>query len=269
MPFYVHGTGSPTKPAPQYTTPTPFPSVETDPHWASVSFLLNPTGQTGLKPATEQGPLALPLTWVGDAAYTANQSPFPGGGSIALDGSGDWATSAASSAFDFGSNDLTIESWAYIANDSAADADGQRTASMVNTWASSGSLSGWNLAIIGSTATTGTGLAFDTWASGNSTQFRAIVSVPRSQWNHVAVTVSGGSRRLFLNGILLSGSPNIVGSGYTQANSLGNPLRVGATPFPGYPMPLNGYLGPLRITKGVARYTANFTPPAAPFPTGP
>jgi len=44
------------------------------------------------------------------------------------------------------------------------------------------------------------------------------------------------------------------------------PIYVGRNIYTGYPNVLNGYIDDLRITKGVARYTANFTAPTAAFP---
>ena len=46
-------------------------------------------------------------------------------------------------------------------------------------------------------------------------------------------------------------------------------LVIGATATGvgnGKTMTLHGYMNDLRITKGVSRYTSNFTPPSAPFP---
>jgi hypothetical protein len=40
-------------------------------------------------------------------------------------------------------------------------------------------------------------------------------------------------------------------------------VRVGGANDGGSVASLNGYLDDLRITKGVARYTSNFTPPGA------
>ena len=233
-----------------------------DRDFQSVSLLLHMNGPTNF---VDSSPNAFSVTANGDAQISTAQSKF-GGASCYLDGTGDYLSVANNADFDFGSGDLTIEAWVYIAANSAADADGSRSANIVNTWGSSATLSGYALNISGNASGTGTGLAFDTWSSSNGTLYRATATVTQSAWHHIAATVSGGTRRLFLDGTEVSGSTTTIGSGYTEANSLGNELRIGITPSSGYPVPLNGYIDDLRITKGVARYTANFTVPASAFP---
>jgi hypothetical protein len=43
-------------------------------------------------------------------------------------------------------------------------------------------------------------------------------------------------------------------------------LFIGALNDTSFRFWLNGYIDDLRITKGIARYTADFTPPTAQFP---
>jgi len=79
------------------------------------------------------------------------------------------------------------------------------------------------------------------------------------QWNHVAVSRSGTSLKMFFNGTSVATATNS-----TSFGSASSGVFVGAYYDGTYP--LNGYIDDLRITKGYARYTANFTAPTAAFP---
>ena len=86
-------------------------------------------------------------------------------------------------------------------------------------------------------------------------------AVPLNTWSHIALTRSGSTLRLYLNG---SESASTTKSGAlpssttdrsfigTQAYSAGAATRS-----------FYGYMSDVRLTKGLARYTANFTPPTA------
>lgn len=89
----------------------------------------------------------------------------------------------------------------------------------------------------------------DTYISGGS--------VPNLAWSHVAFSRQGNTFRLFVNGQIVATA--------TQAISFnGASFFIGST-HQGT-LPYKGCMSVLRITKGMARYTENFTPPTAPFP---
>jgi hypothetical protein len=86
---------------------------------------------------------------------------------------------------------------------------------------------------------------------------RIVPYFPVSQWNHFAVVRNGSTITVYANG-------SSIGS-FTESgviNSGGGPLRVGESNHTGYQFAPPMYLDEFRITKGVARYTGNFTPPA-------
>lgn len=81
-------------------------------------------------------------------------------------------------------------------------------------------------------------------------------NVAFSTWSHIAYTRVGQTYYLFLNGIL-------VGSGTFQYGiSAGRYITIGKQAGNG----ATGYVDDFRVTKGVARYTANFTPPLGQHP---
>jgi hypothetical protein len=218
---------------------------------------------------TDYGPSARTVTANGNAKLSTTQSKF-GGSSAVFDGTGDFLTVANSDAFDFGSGDFAIEAWIYIAANANADVDGNRGATICNTWNTGATtISGWIFGVMGNTTTTGVGLQLDSWNAGNATLFRATASISQSAWHHVAASVVGGTRRIYLDGGLVTNTQTIaVGSGYTQVNSTGNNLRIGNSQNINYPLEFNGYIDDLRITKGNGRgYTGStITVPTAASP---
>ena len=73
-------------------------------------------------------------------------------------------------------------------------------------------------------------------------------------WHHVAFARQGSTGRLFLNGTL-------EGSTTSFSTNLNARAVIGSEESLGYPF--KGYMSDVRITKGLARYTSNFTAPAA------
>ena len=81
--------------------------------------------------------------------------------------------------------------------------------------------------------------------------------ISHDSWHHIALCRSSGSTKLFLNGVQ-------EGSTYSDSNSyvakLNRPVIGGEGPnFANNPF--GGFLSNLRVVKGTALYTANFTPP--------
>ena len=83
-------------------------------------------------------------------------------------------------------------------------------------------------------------------------------------WHHAAVVVDrlASEARIYLDGVC-------VGTSSIPTFHLYSEILVGTYNPEVNAEALKGYLQDVRLTMGVARYTANFTPPAAPFPDMP
>lgn len=236
--------------------------VNGDPYRDNVVLHLPMTGANNSTDFIDVSPTPKTITVHGNTKISTAQSKW-GQGAGYFDETGDYLSVPYSSDFDFGAVNVAIEAWIYIAWDSPPDADGIRSAAIMNTWTTT--IKGWTFSVIGSSVTTGTGLAIDSWSDsiGNGTLYRAAVSISKGAWHHVKAAVQSGVRQLFLDGELLSGSTITVGAGYTQINAF-NVLNIGKSINDSYPLPFYGRLQDVRITKYVSR--SDSTIPNGPLP---
>ena len=228
-------------------------AAPTDPDFASVSLLLHGDGTNGSTTVTDNSPSPKTVTAVGNAQISTAQSKF-GGASIAFDGSGDALSVAGLSAlsqFTMTGVVATYECWLYL-----------------------NSLPGVRSFLFGSYGTGESGWTVDVNSAGNIFITRNTGGVTitlsstftASSWQHLAVVSDGTTITVYRNGISVgsvAASDNLAGRG--AITSVTQDFRIGARRVANE-LPLNGYIDDLRVTQSIARYTANFTPPTAPFP---
>lgn len=223
--------------------PVPVQIQRIDPHWDKVVSLLHFDGDL----TDETG-----RVWesVGSSVVSSDESVF-GGSSLKVPTTTGLVRAANSVDFDFGSGDFTIEfflrpssvtRWAsYLdkraSGDFYAPFSIQRDASLNRIRFSSAYAPGsWSVVI---TAT----------------------HPPLNMWSHVVYERWGGVFLAFINGVQV-GAVN-GGSNSLLTNTATLNIAATGNNIDG----MAGYIDELRITKGVARYTENFTPPDKPFPS--
>lgn len=219
-----------------------------DPYFRSVSLLLH----GDVSPIVDSSGTPKTITAFGNAAYSTAQAKF-GSGSIAFDAAGSpidrLRVTNTGTSFAFGSGDFTIEAWVYrLSTGSGTIACGQADLA-------SAAGSSWFFCVSSTTRTC------DVY-SGSTTYAVTAPNPALNQWAHIAFTRSGGTLRTFLNGTIV-GSNTGLGTSSVNTGATTYPATVGA--LDNGLDAFNGYIDDLRITKGVARYTTNFTPPTAPF----
>ena len=218
-----------------------------DTNWASVSLLLHCDGANGSTTFTDSSPTPKTVTRTNAVISTA-QSKF-GGSSAYFDGTGDYLSSASNTAFDF-PGDFTIDFQVRIPS-LAGDKY------VINRKLLTGApVSGdWGININGTTGQVGlyTTVANNfTFASGN---------LAIDTWYHIAIVRSGTSVFAFKDGVKSTNSFTIS-TNFTTART----LEIGR--WDTVPNVMTGYLDEIRITKGVARWTADFTAPTAAHVNG-
>jgi hypothetical protein len=210
----------------------------------NTSLLLNFTN-AGVIDATAKNVLET----VGNAQISTGAAKF-GTTSIYFDGTSDYLLLPNSSLLAFGGGDFTCEFWMYHT------ATGGTYAFIFGSTSASNTTGWFAVRFEGAYGLLG-------FAANNAAVLTASSTLSANTWHHVALVRNGTSTnnlKWYLNGTA-SGQTTYttnIGSGSTSSYAVGADVPLSRW--------YGGYIQGLRITNGYARYTANFTPPTAPFP---
>jgi len=267
-----------------------------DPYFSKVVLLMHFDGANGGTTFTDvKGHV---VTTQGAATLSTTTSAL-GGASGHFDGTSGYLTLSYSDDWNFYAGDFTVELFVYF----TGGVPGQLQIPTLFSFAANSysDWGGWQLCYdVGWSAAQGAndqvpGTVFVIFTTTGSDEVvpAATWAPAANTWYHLAAVRHGGVFQYFVNGIMIGsqaadldgGVPDwtrmIPGSGPWVANgnvsadasinvTTSAALGIGAGFAANAPINpqtyFNGYIDEVRITKGVARYTANFTPPTQEFP---
>lgn len=218
-------------------------AVSADADFDSVVLLLDGDGTSGSTTFTDKSNASPTITVNGDTQVTTSVKKF-GSGSIDFDGTGDYLEVDFENNIGASGEAFTVECWVYF--DTYYD-DG------VINLTQGGFGQGSNSLAIGYFS--GQWRFYD---DNTSTATGVTPGPSTGQWYHVAIVFNGTNLVFYVDGtarltrsnhasnIPSGGYPTVIFGGYFSSVYL-----------------MDGKIDDIRVTKGVARYTGSFTPPAA------
>ena len=166
------------------------------------------------------------------------ETPTPVTGSVVFDGTGDYLTIPQTSELDFGLGDFTIELWAYFNSFNGSLDD-------IFMGGSGGGRFGLYL--------DANAILFFVSQTVAAVALASVNSLSTKTWNHIAVVRKNTILYGYINGVQ-TGSSSFNITLPNGGISIGAQLDGGNA--------IDGYISNLRVLKGTALYTSNFTPPS-------
>ena len=220
-----------------------------------TSLLIHFDGTNGSTTLKDNSQYNQTITAHGNAQISTAQYKF-GGSSGLFDGSGDYLTAPSISAYNFGSGDFTIDCW--IRHGSSSIDYG-----ILNKGDYDSSTRAFDLFVYGQSGSRRPYFVYSSDGSTTTTVQGSGIDLLADTWYHIAVVRYGTSIKIYVDGTSVANST--IGTASIYSNS--NTLYIGAiyNSALGTFSYFNGYVDELRISKGIARWTSNFTPPTSAY----
>lgn len=216
---------------------------------ASVAFaphpnlLLHADGTNGSTTFTDSSNSALTVTPAGNAQLSTSNPKF-GTAAGLFDGTGDYLTLGGQSAFAFGSADWTVEGFVNTAVSAVTT---------IIDMAPTSTNGAYPLVYINASRNV-------IYNANAADRITSSATITLNTYAHIAVVRKSGTTTLYVNGVSQGTYADLT----VYLNGASRPIIAGSGYWNGL-YAWNGLLDELQIINGIAKYTANFTPPTRAF----